>query len=372
VQLYRLDSPASPFSTSPGKVPGLPPLKDVPGKKRIVKDVLKVGTFKGWQVTPEILSQITSNFYEHKSSGINHPVCWGHGKIAEGEDTDERDSIDDIDDVWTDGKTLWMSAYVDPEDLKTLKKKRREVSVAVARDWQDATARKWDGHSLLHVAVVTHASVPGQEPFIELSAPLGGPMTFDVVVESMNKLAKAAGYPGLPETLNETNFNDVVPAIVDAWTGQTKKDDPMAEAEDKTKEAPVVEQEPVTMAAPVSAAQVETLAATVASLSAEVAALKNEKANAAKHNFESQVESALKAGLPVANKDMLVQLGADLKYSDTAFTTLNAFLATNKLTLGSQIGKVISADEPKVGIPDEDIDASLVAMGKQPRKRKTA
>lgn len=370
MQLYRLDSPASPFTLTPGSIQGLPPKKSVPGKVRLVKDVLSVGTYKGWKVTPKILDQITENFRGQKGSGIRHPYCWGHGNIELGIDTDERDSIDDVDEVWSDGKTLWSVIYTTPENAKILTEKRREVSITAVKDWQDATGKTWKGYGLLHVAVVTHASVPGQDPFIELSAPLGNPMTFDVARDAINTLAKAAGYAGLPAEVDESNFDTVVPALVAGWTGKTEKEDPMADAADKTKEAATVDKpEPVTMAAPVSAAEIATLNATVANLTKKLEALESEKATDAKNRFESQVTACLAAGLPAANKDTLIKLGADLGYSETAFTTLNAFASSHRLTLGSQIHGVVTPDEPKLGISDEDKDAALVALGKQPRKK---
>jgi len=368
VQLYRLDSPASPFTLSPGKVKGLPRKRSVPGKVRVVKDVLPLGTFRGWKVTPEILDDIVRQFYAQKEAGVRHPLCWGHGQIALGVDTDPRDTITDVDDVWHDGERLWMSAYVPKDKAAELIDTRREVSITAAKDWTDGAGRKWDGICLLHVAVVTHAAVPGQDPFIELSAPIGGPMTYDVVVESMNKLAKAAGFPGLPESLTEANFNDVVPAIVDAWTGQTKKDeDPMADAADKTKEAPVVEKEPVTMTATVSAAELATLSATVANLTAKLESLETEKANKSKTDFESHLEACLAAGLPAAMKPTLVTLGAELNYSPSAFATLNSFATSHKLVLGSQIGGVVTSKEPEVGISEADRTAAKAALGLKPK-----
>jgi hypothetical protein len=138
----------------------------------------------------------------------------------------------------------------------------------------------------------------------------------------------------------------------------------MADAADKTKEAAQVEKpEPVTMGTDINAAKIETMSAEIVTLRNQVAAMEAEKANKAKEDFESQVEACLKAGLPAADKVTLIQLGIDLKHSATAFSTLSAFAKNHKLTLGSQLGSVVTADEPKTGITPEKKAEALAALG---------
>jgi hypothetical protein len=172
----RLSAPSSSFTAS---VPGLPPARVVPGKVRLVKDALRVGKFlcgcdpddasAYLNVTPETLNGIVANFNAQAKSGLRHPLCWGHGE--KNKDIDARNIITDLDTVWTDGETLFVAIYVDPDTHKTLTSERREVSVGLCRDWTDGGGKTWPGQSLLHLAIVSHAAVSGQEPFVQLGAP---------------------------------------------------------------------------------------------------------------------------------------------------------------------------------------------------------
>ncbi len=171
----QVTAPAAPFQSGKPSIKGLPPLKTIPGRVRLVKDIMRVGrwnvalTNSGQPVmqdfTPARLQQLVNRFNEHKRAGIGHPICFDHGEHC---DTSERDSVADVDELWTDGTTLWMSTYVTPAQKAVLTEKIRRVSLGAVHDWIDGTGKLWAGYSILHVALVVHPVVSPQHPFLEL------------------------------------------------------------------------------------------------------------------------------------------------------------------------------------------------------------
>lgn len=155
----------------------LPKLSPRDGHVRLVKDLLRVGKWhvgddadgnpRHVEFTAADLDAIESRFNEHKAAGIRHPLTWGH--IPPGaNDTDERQSIADIEDVFQENGTLYFTAYMPVASAAELLAKRRECSIGLATDWTDGSGNHWPGMSLIHGAVVAHAVVPGQHPFIEM------------------------------------------------------------------------------------------------------------------------------------------------------------------------------------------------------------
>lgn len=186
----------------PKRLPTLAAAQKKPGYVRVVKDILRTGRWHigyendgskiYWTVTPETLTALEKRFREHRDLGIRHPLCWGHGdpftKIV-----DARDCIADIDQVLVAGNTLWGTFYVPEAQAKDLQTKPRHVSVRVWPKWTDGRGRDWD-MSLLHVAVVDHAVMDGQGPFVEMKLkqkPKGKvnmAVTFDTLVAGINQL----------------------------------------------------------------------------------------------------------------------------------------------------------------------------------------
>jgi hypothetical protein len=169
--------PARPFLT---RIAGAPPAKSVPGRVRVGKDFLRVGT---WLVgyakdgkpihqtfTAADLRAIARRFSEHQAAGIPHPLCWGHTPAGES-DTDELKSIADLAEVWTDGTSLFFTVYVMPDVRDVLQAKSRPCSQRIDWDWTDGTGRTWPGMSITHVAIVAHAVIPGQLPFVQMATP---------------------------------------------------------------------------------------------------------------------------------------------------------------------------------------------------------
>ncbi|MDE2098990.1 MAG: hypothetical protein KGL39_17180 [Patescibacteria group bacterium] len=169
---------------APLSLSGLAPLRQVPvslsdptPRKRVVKDVLRVGKWKVgydddskpiyWDVTPGTLRDLANNFTRMIGNGYQVNLCWGHGapnRIG----VDARDLIAPIDQAFVSGDRLWVAAYVLPSTALDLESHPHQVSIRALHDYQDGAGNLYP-IALLHVAVVDHAVVSGQQPFRELA-----------------------------------------------------------------------------------------------------------------------------------------------------------------------------------------------------------
>ncbi len=150
----------------------------MPAKVRLRKDVLKVGrwltgytpdgkpTF--WTVTRETLDRLARNFASQLAAGYRHPLQWGHcANVPFGDAATA--GITDIKRIWREEDALFAEFEVSPEVARTLTAMNRQVSVSVVPRWQTQAGKSWD-ESLTHIAIVDHGAVPGQAPFVQLSA----------------------------------------------------------------------------------------------------------------------------------------------------------------------------------------------------------
>lgn len=367
MESFSLSAPVNQWVES---IPGLPPAQNIPGKIRLVKDCLRVGRYAVgkdaggtdifWDCTPQTLADLAANFSRHQSAGIHHPLCWGHGA---GADTDDRDSVVDLANVWSDGQTLWCAVYVTPEQKADLTSKRREVSVRVVKDWMDGVGRVWDGPQLHHVAIVTHAALPAQKPFIELAAPSASPskgsktMTPAIVLEVINKLLTAAGYNALPDSVSEQNFDEIVPVLVDALVGD-QTEDPAPEVTDVTQSVDPGNAPPINMAAD--------LAKVVADLTARVEAFEAEKTNAKKAAYDAKANALGAQGVEASKVTQLIDLGAKIGFDQAV---LDVVASAHKIDLGSKTKGAIDPTEPKgLKFSEENIQAARKALNLKPKK----
>lgn len=145
---------------------------------RVVKDILRVGRWKVgydsagnplfWNVTPRTLEQIEKNFKLGQSRGIAMNLISTHGDRRTREVDIWKHGIAPMDQVFRQGDTLWMTAYVTPDQAKDLKNPVNKVSVRVVQDWEDGQGRSYDW-MLLHTGVVDNPVVDSQGPFIDMS-----------------------------------------------------------------------------------------------------------------------------------------------------------------------------------------------------------
>jgi hypothetical protein len=138
-------------------------------------------------ITPDRVKRWAEQFRAMKAAGLRVPVCWGHqpgalpgagldraGKQAavaqanagylEEMSLDPDDGLAGTIDV--PGATVEGGSLVTEHTLadgRKVKSAIKEVSVAI-RDWTDGSGRKWED-AIVHVALVTHPVMGGQEGF---------------------------------------------------------------------------------------------------------------------------------------------------------------------------------------------------------------
>ena len=138
------------------------------------KDILRVGSWHNdawaepWTVTPKILQSLAEGFRLAQAAGDPVPVVMvppdADDQHAEAAST----KIGEVSNLTVEGDTLyatlWTADKADPK-VYQLDTHAQQVSVDVRQDWTLGTGARvpW---FLKHVAVVTHAVMTGQGPFV--------------------------------------------------------------------------------------------------------------------------------------------------------------------------------------------------------------
>lgn len=195
---------------------------------RLVKDVLPVGRWKFGrdpetgktvfgQVSPEFLRVLADQVSLAQSRGVSFNLGKSHGDFARGIiPTDEL--IAPIDQVATDGRVLWMSCYVTPEQAAFLSNPACKVSPGIKWDWVDGEGNVYP-IQLIHVAVTDNPVVTGQGAFVALANhdSQGAPeMNFEDLVKQIDSLLKLAGAGPLPDSVTPETLNVALAASVSA------------------------------------------------------------------------------------------------------------------------------------------------------------
>lgn len=360
-------------------------------RTRILKDVLRLGRWKVgagpndfWDVTPETLTQLANEFKLAQSRGISMNLYWG-ARVDDGQhNVSVKDAIAPIDQVFSDGERLWMTAYVTPDVSMSLKNPANKVSIRAARDWPDGHGNVYS-LMLLHVAVVDNPVMSGQGPFVDLSNELrrlfqtangGAAMDLQELTALINELLPSG--VTLPEDLTDEDFVSRLRDTVNIIK-QLNGEEPTEETTDAPPETP----EPPPNSEPTppqmsNAALVKAIAMAnapllkqVQSLANEVKSLKSDKANAAKVAYETRLAELGAAGLPGKEVAALKTLGAKHGY-DMALLDV---AAGNKQINMSRVGKS-SASSAAPGIStngngrmsDDDVAGILKEKGIDPAK----
>jgi len=364
-----------PFSET---IANAPPAQDRPGFVRLCKDFLHADEYvigfeaDGSQIkrrfTPADFSAIVARFAELNAAGIPTPLRWGHGSGVG--DTDDTQSEADVAEVWADNERAYFGVYVTPEDAARLTKKQRPCSPALEPNFMDGTGKVWPGYSLKHIAMVSHATVPDQLPFIQMGLPAPKPqgkrkmpVTFEPLVTNVNRLFDRVK-PGAglategDNAVTEDNFDVLFPAIVDAILGPDAE-----EPEPAADEPPVVE--PAAEADPL----VMSLKTAVESLTAEVAALRNGKAADAKAEFESAVDALCADGtIKAAKKPILMELAKGKGYDKQLLADLYDG-AEKAILMGSKTKHLKNAKEPNAApFSEADREKAKRLLGRKPKK----
>lgn len=331
--------------------PGLPAKENRPGRVRIVKDVLRVGTWKwsGGEATfsADDLANIVKSFDAQKGEGIRRPLQWDHSDPETNHASTDQ-VITYLSDAWVDGDTLWVAAYVTPEVAKELTEEDWPVSVHVVWNSQDQLGRTWP-LQLLHVAIVDQPSMPGQQRFAALAAGLPKEGTLDPkVIEAINKLLNAVK-PGakLPEGVDETNFPMVLDMAVSFLTGDTVEEDPEEEGADPNGDPPIPPEGGIPMGASLKQLRKEN-----AALGARLAVLEGSKAQAAENTFADAVASLIENGTPASSRDALLKLGKANEWDTACLAGFN----TKGVVLGAKLTKNAIPAPPN---PESDFKADL-------------
>jgi len=153
---------------------GLTPLDSSRGV-RVVKDVLRVGTWKAgqrdWVVTEDTLKTLSNDFAAMKANGVPCNLYWGSrpdGGPGGQHAVEAKNAIAPIDQVFTQDGVLYCSSYMTADQAKQLENPAHQVSVGVQPDWTAGDKTKY-ALALLHVAIVDQPVVTGQGPFLTLS-----------------------------------------------------------------------------------------------------------------------------------------------------------------------------------------------------------
>jgi len=229
---------------------------------RVLKDVLSVGRWKAGidpetgqsimlDVTPAMLQQIVENFRLAKSRQVNFNLGKGHGDPKTGLIHSD-DLIAEMDDVATDGQSLWTSQYVSPEQAIYLSNKARKVSVGLRWNWRDGFDNIYP-IQLVHVAVTDNPIVAGQGPFVRLAndpnaaaaavpgdaGPVAGTGdtedgSFEQHRDLWNRAFAMLGLPPLPDAVDA----ETLPLAVDLLLGTIEpNENDTTDPDDPTKQA---------------------------------------------------------------------------------------------------------------------------------------
>lgn len=191
---------------------GPPNIPDANRPERVVKDILRVGKWKTgfdesgrpvfWDVTPQVLSQIVADFNAMKAHGVGANLGKTHGDDNLLIHPD--DLISPIDELKVAGDTLWMAAYVSPDEAKYLQNPARKVSVGVIPNHTDGSGHSYKLY-LTHVAVTDRPVVAGQGPFMALADAGGGTMNPELL-DAINMLMESAGLSKLGDVADEADL----------------------------------------------------------------------------------------------------------------------------------------------------------------------
>lgn len=368
---YVVTVPDSAFQADVPDLKKLPPKREVPGKRRVVTDVLPIGRWYvgndqttgeelHWNVTSETLAELGATFNAQREAGIPHGLFWGHSDNGR---LDDRNRIDDIDALWEEGGRLWMSAYVNDSDFADLTGKRRDVSIGVQFNWKDGTGKQWN-ISPWHVAVVDHGTVPNQHPFIELAATESTEapsvaMTFESTVAGINTLLSQVGMKPLPtegeNAITEDNFDMMFGFVVGMVDGDPEED-PEADPTDPPEEMPIIDEG---LSVQELSAKVTEQNATIAELSATLQGYQRQQAGTAEQEFTTRLNGMLSSGFDPEQARTLKSV-ASVSGWDTKI--LDPFDVEGGIELGSKTAHLRSPSEPE--IPSELTEDSIAEARK--------
>lgn len=334
----------------------LPQAKAIPGKVRLVKDLLRVGNWPVgvkengeidyWDVTPDVISDVERVFSKQFGEGQKRPLQWKHADLSKGVvNVDAREVVDYWDSVFAEGDTLWGVVYASEKDAEELTRVNRPVSVAIDRGGQILTPGTVEPvkNALIHVALVDQGAMPGQGPFVQMAAPLKEKtMDFAALVESINALLNAVK-PGakLPEGVDESNINLVLSTTVSLLTGDETAVEEEGATEGETEVVGPVEGLPPEMAQ-MAGPLLKLFDQKFAQMNASLALMQGKQASDKKSAFTAHVDALCGAGIAASSRDALINVGAA---NDWNIASLDGLPGVSEaiVQMGSRLGTRIPA-----------------------------
>lgn len=413
-----------PFAAATSKqFPELAPLRHVPvstsdptPRQRLVKDICSIGLWhpaghKPWSVTHQTLIDLAHNFTRMIRNGNRVNMVWGHGDSGQ-IGVDARSIISPIDQVFVHGDSLYATTYVVPGSIDL----SHQVSIRALQNHHDGAGNVYPW-ALLHVALVDHPIVTGQQPFLDManspSKPKGAAMAddpkpdeaaADTETETEGEAADS-GAPALtdiiqqafgmlnivyPEDVPDSALPYVLKALLDSAAGGDPEED---EGEGKPA-APLTDSgavdgggttdpaNPYNMGAGKGkprdlASMVKVVVASATkgllvqqqrAIDLAIAPLVSEKLAATKSAYEKHLESLLKGGLPPARKQHFIDLGAKHAYDLALLPAVGDF---KPIDMGRTAKHAATAEPPKLATvsvgeeeTEEDIKAGRAAFGR--------
>jgi hypothetical protein len=354
------------FITYTGLIPTCPPLAKAGRGQRLCREILREGK---WLVgsdpscetdyldaTPMFLDRLCKITQERAASGMLVPLQWDHNP-ENGLHTDDSTKVEDyFEEFWCESHdgvmSLWAACYPGSKYAE-LSEVKNPVSPHIQSRVVDGTGKVWPV-ALLHVALVDHATIPGQNGFVAMALTSGTPIV-DIaqVIQMLNQVLNIVK-PGLsiPDTVADPAQLETLLSTILSMLG--------ADAEEEATEDPAVMTDTgnADMAMPDAVAMsLKSLKADLARLTAEVTVLRGQKEQSAKDAFSAAVDGAIAMGLPAASRDALLKVG---HATDWDIAQLDAFKSMGTVALGLKSTKIVEQ-----GTPDEEY-AILAEAGLSP------
>lgn len=337
--------------------------------ERVIKDVVRVGRYflgynaagkeRYWEVTPAVLSQIETNFRAMKANGQRPNLVKTHGDLSTLM-VHPDDLMAPIDDVKIVGDTLWMSAYVGPEEAKYLQNPARKVSIGSLENYSDSEDRRYPGDSLLHVAVTDRPAVNGQGSFVAMAdgASQGGGSMNPEIVKAFNELFGLLGQGPMADVADEEQLlllvNDRIKSLGGSAAETPAETDPPADTEG----GELMAEDSLDMTGVPAAmqSQFRRQHEQIKALQQQVQTAEADKAKTIRDNFMAQCDQAMR--VPVNGK---VASKADVDRAKALADRLKSFdaeiisLIPRTLNVGGA-ARTLASPNPTQGGSDPDAD----------------
>ena len=351
------------FIIYPGLIPTCPPPAKAGRGQRLCREVAREGK---WLVgcdpscetdyldaTPQFLANLCEITKKRAASGMFVPLQWDHNP-ENGLHTDDSTKVEDyFEEFWCESHdgvmSLWAACYPGSKYAE-LSEVKNPVSPHIQSRVVDGTGKVWPV-ALLHVALVDHATIPGQNGFVAMALTSGTPIVDIAQVIQMLNQVLGIVKPGLsiPDTVADAAQLETLLSTILSMLGEDTE-----EVEDPAAVTEVGGEVPMPDAVAMS---LKSLKADLARLTAEVTVLRGQKEQSAKDAFSAAVDGAIAMGLPAASRDALLKVG---HATDWDIAQLDAFKSMGTVALGLKSPKIVEQ-----GTPDEEY-AILAEAGLSP------